>query len=254
MKIKKLMKKVLMSSIVEGDLQNLSVGTLNKSARDEWLKNVLAGIPKGQSILDAGAGELRYKPLCSHLEYTSQDFAQYDGKGNNKGLQSGQFDNSKIDIVSDITSIPVANNSFDSIMCVEVFEHLPQPMEAIKEFQRILKKDGNLILTAPFASFTHMAPYHYYTGFTRYFYEKLFSENGFSILEISFNGNFFEFLAQELRRLPDMVNKYALPGDLESMDFNAVNHILENLEKFSTHDKGSNEFSCFGLHVLAQKL
>ena len=30
-----------------------------------------------------------------------------------------------LDIISDITSIPVSDNTFDAVMCIEVFEHLP---------------------------------------------------------------------------------------------------------------------------------
>jgi ubiquinone/menaquinone biosynthesis C-methylase UbiE len=228
-------------------------GTLNQFNRDKWVEKVVKTLPKNSTILDAGAGELRYKSICSHLKYTSQDFAQYNGIGDGKGIQYGNFDNSKIDIVSDIVSIPLPDECFDTILCAEVFEHLPQPIEAIKEFNRILKKDGKLILTAPFASFTHMAPYHFYTGFTRYFYEQLFKENGFNILEIYFNGNFFEFLSQELRRLPEMIEKYVPTDNDVSLDTNSINTLLKTLKICSNNDIGSNEFSCFGIHVLAKK-
>ena len=50
--------------------------TTNKEVRDQWLKIKLNQIPAGSRILDAGAGELRNKPLCSHLNYVSQDFGQ----------------------------------------------------------------------------------------------------------------------------------------------------------------------------------
>ena len=38
-------------------------------------------IPRGYKILDAGAGELRFKPDCDHLQYVAQDFGQYEGTG-----------------------------------------------------------------------------------------------------------------------------------------------------------------------------
>jgi len=53
----------------------------NKETRDKFIKETLEKIPKGARILDAGAGELRNKKLCTHLNYVSQDFCQYDGKG-----------------------------------------------------------------------------------------------------------------------------------------------------------------------------
>ena len=114
-------------------------GRKNKSTRDAWLERALAQIPEGSKILDAGAGELRYKKFCAHLDYVSQDFGQYDGKGDSTGLQTSQWDNTKLDIVSDITNIPVSDASFDAVMCIEVLEHIPEPILAIKEFSRILR-------------------------------------------------------------------------------------------------------------------
>src|SRR6266516_3311142 len=125
-------------------------GTLNEQRRIDWLKDVLGQIPSGNRILDAGAGEQQFRGLCSHLEYVSQDFAQYDGKGDEQGLQMGSWDQTNLDIVSDIASIPREDGSFDAVMCVEVFEHLPEPVLAIREFSRLLKEGGHLVITAPF--------------------------------------------------------------------------------------------------------
>ena len=94
----------------------------------------------------------------------------------NTALQTKTWDNSKLDIVSDIIQIPLPDNSVDAIMCTEVLEHLPNPILAIKEFSRLIKPAGYLILTAPFASLVHFAPYHFASGFSRYFYEKHLAE------------------------------------------------------------------------------
>ncbi len=230
----------------------ISVGTRNQTNREAWLEKTLKLIPSGSRILDAGAGELQYKRFCTHLDYVAQDFARYDGRGDASGLQMGSWDQSKLDIICDITAIPEADASFDAIMCVEVFEHLLEPIKAVQEFSRLLRAGGHLILTAPFCSLTHFAPYHFYTGYNRYFYEAHLPAKGFKIVELQENGNYFEYLAQEVRRIPWMAERYAdaHPGRLEHF---AMKLCLRMLKRFSVKDKGSSEMLHFGCHVLAVK-
>jgi ubiquinone/menaquinone biosynthesis C-methylase UbiE len=209
-------------------------------------------IPSGSRILDAGAGEQKYKKSCTHLHYVAQDFDKYDGEGNARGLQTGARNLSNLDIVCDITAIPEPNGAFDVIMCIEVFEHLPDPVAAVREFARLLRPGGQLILTAPFCSLTHYAPYHFYSGFNRYFYEKHLSDYGFQVDELVENGNYFEYLAQEVRRIPTVAERYAKirPTFLESL---ATRWVLNMLNRFSTSDKGSSELLHYGCFVKATK-
>ena len=178
------------------------VGINNQACREKWLENALRSLPPTSRILDAGAGTQRYRRFCEHLDYVSQDFAQYDGGGDGKGLQTGQWDTSKIDIVCDIISIPEPDASFDAILCSEVLEHVPAPAKVIDEFVRLLKPGGTLILTAPFASLVHFTPYHYCSGFSRYWYEYHLPQSGFKIIELSPNGDWFAYLHQRLYGKP----------------------------------------------------
>ena len=230
-----------------------TVGTRNLAEREVWLERTLRGIAPGSRILDAGAGELKYKKFCGHLQYVSQDFARYDGKGDGKGLQDGVWDQSKLDIVSDITSIPEPDRSFDAIMCIEVLEHLPDPVAALRELARLLRQGGTLILTAPFCSLTHMAPYFYHTGYSRYFHEHWLPQLGYQIDEIQWNGNYFEYLAQELRRLPEARRQYA-SSEASWLVKSAVSIVLGHLNRLSKADRGSEQFLSFGLHIRATKI
>lgn len=227
-------------------------GLKNESTRLAWLTRVLRQIPQGSRILDAGAGECQYQKLCSHLNYVSQDFAKYNGKGDGKGLQKGRWNQREIDIISEITNIPEPDDSFDAVLCSEVLEHLPQPVLAIKEFSRLLKKGGYLILTAPFSSLTHYSPYYFYSGFSRNFYETFLSKEGFEIIEISPNGNFFEYLAQEIMRLPDVSLRYC-GRRIGYISLIFIKIFLRILRKLSSAESASSELLCFGWHILAKK-
>lgn len=226
------------------------VGKSNLGNRDAWLEAALGAIPAGSRILDAGAGELQYKRFCGHLDYVSQDFAQYDGQGDGTGIQRTTWDNSKLDIVSDICDIPVEDGAFDAVMCVEVLEHVPDPVAALHELNRVLRPGGYLLVTAPFCSFTHFAPYHFSTGFNRFFYQKHLE--GYEILSLEANGNYFEFMAQELRHLRSVASQYS--QQRVGLFTRALLELLyRKLAAFSKSGDRSKELLCFGYHLLARK-
>lgn len=227
------------------------VGTTNESARVRWIEEALKKIPAGLTILDAGAGESQFKKFCGHLKYIAQDFGEYHGEGQ-VGLQMGSWDNSSLDIVSDILSIPLPDHSVDAVMCTEVLEHIPDPIGAIKEFSRLIKPGGYLLITAPFASLTHFAPYHFASGLSRFFYEKYLPENGFEIKALELNGNFFEYVAQENRRIKTVAAKYT--GKKINIFQKIIIHLnLLILQNLSKNDRGSSELLCYGIHVFAKK-
>lgn len=221
--------------------------------RSTWVTEALQKIPAGQSLIDCGAGEQRYKKDCAHLIYTSQDFCQFDGKAIAGLDKDYSWDTSKIDIVSDITSIPVADASFDNVLCTEVFEHIPHPENAVKEFARILRAGGKLILTAPFASYTHMAPYHFCTGFSRYWYERVLEDAGFEVEKITSYGNYFDCVALDLRRVPVMTKTYAAhPAGICGKVLLTV--CIKYLDHISHKSAGSEELDTFGYMVIATKV
>lgn len=231
---------------------SVDVGRHNEANRQAWIEKMLARIPAGLSLLDAGAGERPFQKFCSHLRYTSQDFGGYDGAGDGRGLQTKNWERKGLDIVSDITAIPREDGTFDAIMCTEVFEHIPDPPGALREFARLLRPGGYLLLTAPFCSLTHFAPYHFATGFSRYWYRAHLPAYGFEIDTLEENGNYFEYLAQEVRRLRGVADRFASAG-LSDEEQAAIGTVLGALQRFSAADRGSAELLHFGCQVFARK-
>lgn len=52
-------------------------------------------------------------------------------------------------IQADAQNLPLVSGHFDAIVCSKVIEHLADDLKAIREFARVLKPDGTLVLSTP---------------------------------------------------------------------------------------------------------
>jgi SAM-dependent methyltransferase len=134
-------------------------------------------------VLDAGAGPCPYKPYFKHCSYESTDFKRV---------------NKDLDFLSNLEKIPKKNETYDVILCTEVLEHVKDPEKVLKEFHRILKKHGKLLLTCPQGWRMHQIPHNYFY-FTKYGLLELLKKTGFNKEEITPMGGYFLFLADTLK-------------------------------------------------------
>jgi 2-polyprenyl-3-methyl-5-hydroxy-6-metoxy-1,4-benzoquinol methylase len=74
----------------------------------------------------------------------------------------------------------IASDSYDSALCIEVLEHVPNPVKAISEIHRILKYNAKLVCSVPHLSRLHEEPHDYYR-YTKYGLSYLFENAGFRI-------------------------------------------------------------------------
>lgn len=174
----------------------------NLRNRDKWIAEQAANVPMGSKVLDVGAGSAPYRALFAKCDYTTQDFSQLKADQ----LRHGGY--AAIDIVSPADTIPVAEASFDVLLCTEVLEHVPKPIAVIQEFGRVLRPGGRLILTAPLGSGIHQEPYHFYGGYTRYWYEKFLTEAGFDTIVIVANDGSLRHIGQETIRFTRMTRPF----------------------------------------------
>lgn len=135
-----------------------------------------------KSVLDAGAGERRIKKIFKNNNYTSQDFGEYKNGLDStppdyKNTWNKKWESEKCDILSDIASIPLDDNSMDLVTCLEVIEHLPEPIKALKELSRIVKKNGLILISCPNLCIPHQEPFFFYSGFSRQIFTDFITEN-----------------------------------------------------------------------------
>lgn len=120
------------------------------------------------NVLNAGAGNRDIRPLVQ-------------GKLFNQDIPTG-LHNANIDIFSPLHQIPVEPNFFDAIICNAVLEHVANPDEVMREFQRVCKPGGILYLCVPFIQPEHLDP----TDFQRYTIDglkRLVEQHGFEVVK-----------------------------------------------------------------------
>jgi SAM-dependent methyltransferase len=132
-------------------------------------------------LLDFGCGAMPYKSLFDHvLSYTGVDLEN----------EGHSHKNESIDFFYDGKSLPFDNNTYDSIFCSEVFEHVFNLDEVLPELNRVLKQGGKILITCPFAWPEHEKPYDY-ARYTVYALHSELKKHNFDILITDKNGNFF---------------------------------------------------------------
>jgi ubiquinone/menaquinone biosynthesis C-methylase UbiE len=72
--------------------------------------------------------------------------------------------NEQIDVFYDGRKIPFEDEYFDAVFSTEVFEHIFNLEEILKEINRVMKVSGKILITCPFAICEHEVP----NDFARY--------------------------------------------------------------------------------------
>lgn len=228
-------------SFINTYVKNLS----NVEERRKFVKEELSKIDLNSKILDAGCGSQQYKVFCGHLKYKSQDFGGYkiDDK-KSLSFREKKYEYGDLDYVGNIWEINEKNNSFDAILCTEVFEHIPYPIETVKEFSRLLKKNGKLILTTPSNSLRHYDPYFFYPGFSDRWFEEILVKEGFEILQLDPIGDYYSWMKLEIART------------MFSHSFISKLLLFPALIYYSFKKKNETSINtlCSGYHVVAKKI
>jgi SAM-dependent methyltransferase len=122
-------------------------------------------------VLDIGCAEQPVRPyLSSQVEYIGLDY--YSTAVNWYATRPMLY--------GDAQALPIATESIDTVLLLDVLEHLPSPNACLQEIYRVLKPHGKCIIQIPFLYPIHDAPLDF-QRWTSYGLERQFSEIGFKI-------------------------------------------------------------------------
>jgi SAM-dependent methyltransferase len=135
-------------------------------------------------LIDIGCGDMPYQTILP------ASVTQYDTIDVERRVPEVKFQ-------SDIHNMTMfSDESYDTAICLEVLEHVPNPFTALAEIARILKRDAHLILSVPHLSRLHEEPHDYFR-YTHYGLQSMLADSGFRILEIKSRGGLFCFLGHQ---------------------------------------------------------
>ncbi len=147
-------------------------------------RKVLAQNARGV-VLDIGCSDRWLEPCLKHsTHYVGLDFPATVSKG-----YAGQPD-----VFGDGQRLPFASGSFDSVVLLDVLEHLSAPSDAMAEAHRVLKPGGVLVMQVPFLYPLHDQP-HDFQRWTEHGLRALFGTHHFSIDSMTRHGHPLETAA-----------------------------------------------------------
>jgi len=136
-------------------------------------------------VLDFGCGKKPYAALVPATHYIGLDVP----------VSGHRTEDKYADVYFDGVSIPLKDESVDSILASEALEHVFEPRKIITEFYRILKPGGMVLVTCPFCWHEHEIPYDF-ARYTRFALNREFTRAGFEVVAQEKTGSYIETLAQ----------------------------------------------------------
>ena len=175
------------------------------------------------------------------------------------GCDVTQSSEERVDILCPATAIPFASETFDTVLCTQVIEHVADHQALVSEAYRLLRRGGLLILSAPLYWHLHEEPHDYFR-FTEHGLRHLLEGVGFRDLAITPNGGKWATCGQVLihtlagtkfltERATRLINRFfALMDDRHPDRVNPMNYVACAEKPSATHPvvTGQSGFSQCG--------
>jgi hypothetical protein len=200
-------------------LYDQEINTGNDGYRNVWITSYLSELKQisgACTLLDVGAGLSPYKNQIVNLgyEYKSHDFNDYIPQTNFKvgGLHSPSWKYPKHDYNCDILEIPEGAIA-EIILCTEVLEHIPDPVRAFEKLVKLTKTGGYLLISVPFSSLMHQAPYWFQAGLSPFWFEYWAEKFHVEVVELVVYGDYVDQMLGEIPRLFPFLSR--VPGAIK---------------------------------------
>jgi SAM-dependent methyltransferase len=86
-------------------------------------------------------------------------------------------------------------------VCTEVLEHVPDPVAALRKMVDLTKTGGHILITCPFLSLMHQAPFYFSSGLSPYWFMHWSRELNLEIESLQVSGDYLDLMIQENSRL-----------------------------------------------------
>ena len=177
-----------MSDFVDVHLNNKNLDSYH--IRNSIFKALESTIPyfKG-NLLDVGCGKMPYRDFI----IDNSEVKEYVGLDIEFALEYDKY--IKPDMFWDGSTMPILDETYDTVIATEVLEHCFEPEVVLREIFRVLKPNGVFFFTVPFLWNLHETPYDAYR-YTPYALERHLKNSGFNNIKLNATGGWHASMAQ----------------------------------------------------------
>lgn len=187
-------------------------------------------------LLDIGCGNKPYYSILAEL--VSEYF----------GCDIVQSSENCADLLCPANDIPIADESFDTVISTQTIEHVEDHQGLVDEAYRLLRNDGVFILSGPMYWPLHEEPYDFFR-FTKHGFKYLLNKAGFKEISIISNGGkwsvagqaFLHALFPQINQIPGIKGRMIRGGFSILGGIKTVNRLFLHLDnKYTDYNNTLN--------------
>lgn len=157
------------------------------ASRFQETERMIAEFARGR-VLDVGCGHMPFRDaILAHAE-------AYEGLDVEARIQGVTYETDAGAMIG------VPPEMFDTVLCSEVLEHVPEPGRVLEAIRKVLRPGGHLLVTVPHLSRLHEEPHDYFR-YTGYGLRAVLEKAGFEVIQVEPRAGLFSFLSHQASTL-----------------------------------------------------